>query len=592
MQFLKYVLATVVGIFLTWVIGFLLLMGVAASASKGEDQPIEENSVLKLSFNKPIREREGAENPFEGLDIPGASDDASIGIVEFKKAIAAAKTDDKIKGIYMDMSVVMGGFASLEELRNALIDFKKSGKFIVAYGEIYTEGAYYLASVADKIYLNPAGMLEFNGLNTTVMFFKGAMEKLEIKPEIFKVGDFKSAVEPFLLEKMSDPSRQQTTSFLNSIYGHYLDKVAASRGIDRKQLGVISDSMLVREAPDALKYKLVTNVGYYDEVQDEIRKLVKIKADEKIEYVGLGSYQKKGSAKENLNESKGKGDRVAVIFASGEIQSGKGSDEVIGSDRIAEAIRKARLDKKVKAVVLRINSPGGSAMASDVMWREVMLTKKVKPVIASMSDVAASGGYYMAMACDTIVAQPTTITGSIGVFGMMFNAQDFLKNKLGITTDGVKTGQFSDLGNMSRPLTAYERKVIQQSVEKIYYEFTSKAAEGRDMKVEDLRAVASGRVWSGVEAKERGLVDVLGGLDDAVRIAAAAAKLKEGEYKIKQLPAKESFFDKFMSDMEDDANAKVLETEFGTYAPYVQQLKSLDKLKGVQTRLPFDILFQ
>jgi protease-4 len=592
MQFLKYVLATVVGIFLTWVIGFLLLMGVAASASKGEDQPIEENSVLKLSFNKPIREREGAENPFEGLDIPGASDDASIGIVEFKKAIAAAKSDDKIKGIYMDMSVVMGGFASLEELRNALIDFKKSGKFIVAYGEIYTEGAYYLASVADKIYLNPAGMLEFNGLNTTVMFFKGAMEKLEIKPEIFKVGDFKSAVEPFLLEKMSDPSRQQTTSFLNSIYGHYLDKVAASRGIDRKQLGVISDSMLVREAPDALKYKLVTNVGYYDEVQDEIRKLVKIKADEKIEYVGLGSYQKKGSAKENLNESKGKGDRVAVIFASGEIQSGKGSDEVIGSDRIAEAIRKARLDKKVKAVVLRINSPGGSAMASDVMWREVMLTKKVKPVIASMSDVAASGGYYMAMACDTIVAQPTTITGSIGVFGMMFNAQDFLKNKLGITTDGVKTGQFSDLGNMSRPLTAYERKVIQQSVEKIYYDFTSKAAEGRDMKVEDLRAVASGRVWSGVEAKEKGLVDVLGGLDDAVRIAAAAAKLKEGEYKIKQLPAKESFFEKFMSDMDDDANAKVLEAQFGTYAPYVQQLKSIDKLKGIQARLPFNIIFQ
>lgn len=592
MQFLKYVLATIVGIFLFSVIGFLLLLGIAASASKSETATIEDNSVLKLSFDKPIREREGAENPFEGLDIPGANNSSSIGIVEFKKALAKAKTDDKIKGIYMDMGFVMSGFASMEEIRNALIDFKKSKKFIVAYGEIYSEGAYYLASVADKIYLNPAGMLELNGLNTTITFFKGSMEKLEIKPEIFKVGDFKSAVEPFLLDKMSEPNKIQTTSFLNSIYGYYLDKVAESRGIDRKQLEVISDSMLVREAPDALKYKLVTDLGYYDQVQSELRKLLKIKAEDKIEFVSLSSYEANASEKKVKNESKGTGDRVAVIFASGEIQSGKGSDETIGSDRIAEAIRKARLDKKVKAVVLRINSPGGSAMASDVMWREVMLTKEVKPIIASMSDVAASGGYYMAMACDTIVAQPNTITGSIGVFGLMFNAQDFLKNKLGITTDGVKTGEFSDLGNASRPLTAYERKVIQQSVEHIYADFTTKAAEGRNMKVEDLRAVASGRVWSGIEAKEKGLVDVLGGLDDAVKIAAAAAKLKEGEYRVKESPAQESFFDKFMSNLSDDANSKIFNAQFGEYAQYVQQLKSLEGKKGIQARMPFDIIFQ
>lgn len=592
MQFLKYVLATVVGIFLTWVIGFLLFVGIAASASKGDAPIVEENSVLKISFDAPIVERESGDNPFKDLNLPVGNDEGGIGIVEFKKTLARAKTDNNIKGIYLDMSSVRAGFASLEEIRNALIDFKKSGKFILAYGEMYSEGAYYVASVADKIYLNPAGLMEINGLSTNITFFKGTLAKLEVEPEIFKVGDFKSAVEPFFLDKMSEPSRLQTTSFLNSIYNHYLDKVAESRKIDRKELEVISDSMLVRDAADALKYKIVTNLGYYDEVQDELRKLLKIEADDKIEFIGLSSYQKADDEKSELNEGKGSGDRVAVIFASGEITSGKGSDEVIGSDRIAEAIRKARLDKKVKAVVLRINSPGGSAMASDVMWREVMLTKKVKPIIASMSDVAASGGYYMAMGCNKIVAQPTTITGSIGVFGMMFNTQKLLNNKLGVTMDGVKTGEFSDLGNMTRPLTAYERKVIQQSVEKIYGEFTSKAAEGRHMKVEDLRAVASGRVWSGVEAKEKGLVDVLGGLDEAIKLAASEAKLKEGEYRIKQLPAKQSFIEKIMSDLNNEADARIFNAQYGELAPYVRQIKHLQEIKGVQARLPFDISFE
>ena len=585
LQFLKYVLATIIGLFVFSVLLLLILIGIGSAASSEEPVAIESNSVLKLNFDEPIVERAKAD-PLADLKIPFGPTPSGIGLVQVKRAIANAKLDPNIKGIYLEMSMFLdAGYASLEEIRNALIDFRQSKKFVYAYGEVFSEKAYYLASAADRIYLNPDGALELNGLSSQVPFFKGTFEKLDIKPEIFRVGEFKSAVEPFFLDEMSKASELQTLSYLNSINNHSFSAIAKSRGLQVVDLNRLADSLLVRQPEDALKYKLVTHVSYYDQVTDDLRKLLKVEKDEEINFVGLSKYSK---AEKYVKEGDF-GTRVAVIVASGEIRSGEGSDQVIGSDKIAETIREARLDKKVKAIVLRINSPGGSKLASDVMWREVMLARKAKPVIASMSDVAASGGYYMAMGCDTIVAQPNTITGSIGIFGVLFNVQDFLKNKLGVTVDGVKTNAYADLGLPTRPLTAFERRVIQQEVNKGYDDFVEKAAQGRNMTEEQLRNIASGRVWSGAEAKANGLVDVLGGLDDAIRIAARAAKLEDGGYRVKYLPEEQSFTEELLNRLSGDKEARILESQFGILAPYVKQIHNLQYMQGIQARLPYDI---
>jgi protease-4 len=514
-----------------------------------------------------------------------------IGLLELKKAITKAKDDDKIKGIYLELSGTQAGFASLEEIRNALLDFKESKKFIIAYGEYFTEGAYYIASVADEIVLNPMGVIEFNGLYSEIPFIKGTLSKLEVEPEIFRVGEFKSAVEPFILDKMSDANRVQTSSFLNSIYGHYLQAVSKTRNIPLERLKVISDSMLVRNAELAVAHNLATKAGYYDEVLDMIKTKLELKEDEEINFISNKKYEKAPDAKSDgkkLAENK-----IAVIIASGEIQGGKGNEgEVIGSDKIAEEIRKAREDKKVKAIVLRINSPGGSALASDVMWREIQLAKKVKPIVASMSDVAASGGYYMAMGCSKIVAHPTTITGSIGVFGLVFNAKGLLNNKLGVTVDGVKTGNFSDIATMTRAHSAAEKAIIQKEVNHIYDVFTSKAAEGRGMSQDDLKKVASGRVWSGAEAKEINLIDEFGGLDEAVKLAAKLAELGEDDYRLRYLPAKKNFFESLLAQLSGEAEARIAKAYLGEHFELVHRVKHLKKLEGVQARLPFDIAIQ
>ena len=578
-QFFKYVLATFVGLLIFTIISFLILIAIGIIVSSKKEVEIAENSVLKLKLNKPIVERD-IDDPFSDLDLPFKSSPGGIGLRELTEALANAKLDDKIKGIYLELKSVPASFASLEEIRNSLLDFKSSGKFITAYGEVYSEGAYYLASVADKIFLNPVGLLEFNGLNAELWFFKGSFEKLEIVPEIFKVGDYKSAVEPLIRENMSEPNRIQVTSFLNSLYDHYLKNVSESRGIKLSTLENISDAMLIHSADDALKLGLITDIAYYDEVLDSIKKDLGLEKDEKVKFVSLKKYK---SAEKIIKVVSSK-NKIAVIFASGSIQLGKGDDDVIGSDKIAGEIRKARLDKKVKAVVLRVNSPGGDALASDIIWREVVLTSKVKPIIASMSDVAASGGYYISMGCDTIVAQPNTITGSIGVFGLWFNGKNFLKNKLGITVDGVKTGNFSDIGTFSRPVTDLERAIIQGEVDRIYEDFTSKAAQGRGLSVDSLKKLAGGRVWSGVEALNNGLIDVLGGLDDAIKIAAKAADI-EDDYKIKYLPPKKKFFDELLSGLKDETRIRILQQQLGDLYPYVKSLQELQKMKGVQARM-------
>ncbi len=591
LQFLKYVLATLIGLFVFCLVGVLILAGIAASASSTDSADIADNAVLHLKLDKAINER-ASENPLAGLPFGGSGVPDALGLDELRATIRHAKSDDDVKGIYLDAERVQAGMAMLEELRGALLDFKKSGKWIVTYSEVSSEKSFYLNSVATKSWLNPQGELEFNGLSSETPFFKHALDRLGIKPYIFRVGTYKSAVEPFFLDKMSDASRLQTRAFLTSLNDAMLAQIAASRRQPVAKLRLVQDSMLVHNAADAVRYGLVDKTGYYDEVLTWMKAKTGKKPTEKLNLVSLDTYQNVVDADFEAGPS---GQRVAVVYAEGDIVTGKGSATSIGSDKYAAALREARLDAKVKAVVLRINSPGGSALASDIIWREVALLRKAgKPVIASMGDVAASGGYYLAMGCDSIIAQRTTITGSIGVFGLLANLAPFLDDKVGITMDRVGTGQFSDLPTVTRELSAYEQRQIQREVERIYADFTTKAAQGRHLPVEELRAVASGRVWSGAEARTKGLVDRFGGLDDAIAVAARRAKLEAGDYSLRKLPARKTYFEELVNSFGGEAaRTRAVRAELGVLAPYYAQLQRLANLQnGVQARLPFELEVQ
>ncbi|MBC6611734.1 signal peptide peptidase SppA [Hymenobacter sp. BT507] len=583
-QFFKYVLATLTGLVLFGILSFVLVIGalIALASSADKEVTVASNSVLEIKLDKPLAERE-SRSSLASL-ISSQADD--IGLEQVKEAIGRAKDDGDIKGILLNVELVQGGMASLEEIRDALLDFKKSGKFIVSYADAQSEKSYYLASVANRIYLNPQGTLEFNGLSSETYYYKNLFDKLGVEPYIFRVGSFKSAVEPYFRTSMSDSARLQTSSFLNSLNDYMLGHVATARHIPGPRLKVISDSMLVHNADDAKRLGLVTHLGYYDQATDYIKGKVGVAKDKKLSTIDLSDYAK-NSEDETLGDN-----RIAVIYAEGDIVTGKGGSSSIGSTRFAEAIRKARMDDKVKAVVLRVNSPGGSSLASDIIYREVVLTKKVKPIICSMSDVAASGGYFIAMACDTIVAHPNTITGSIGVFGVLPNIGPFLSDKIGVTTDRVKTGEFSDIPTITRPLTAYEKQQLQQEVDRIYADFTTKAAQGRHMPVERLRRLASGRVWSGSEAKARGLVDVLGSMDDALRIAARRANLKEGDYSLQRLPRQKTFLESTFSSLNEEVRLRMVKQEMGTLYPLYEQYNKLIQMRGVQARMPFEMTIE
>lgn len=584
-DFFKFVFASMIGFILSFFVVFLLVIAIitAVVSSAGDEGKVSiaSNSVLHVSLDYPIKERTD-KNPFAELDLFGLESKKMLGLNEILQNIEDAKSDDRIKGIYLDVSSLSAGMASIEEVRNALIDFKKSGKFILAYSEVYSQGAYYLASVADKIYLNPEGMMDFRGLSSEIMFFKGALEKLEIEAQIIKVGTYKSAVEPFILDKMSEPNRQQVSSFIGSMYDHLLSEISKSRKISKESLFSIADSAKIRDPKDALAFKMIDGLKYKDEVLDELKKLTKTDLKKDIKSVSLEDY----SPKEEKEEESSK-NRIAVIYANGEIMGGEGNDETIGSERISRAIRKARTDDKVKAIVLRINSPGGSALASDVIWRETVLAKKTKPVIISMGDVAASGGYYIACAADSIFAQPNTITGSIGVFGIIPNMQKFFNNKLGITFDGVKTGKFADLGSINRPLTESERMIIQLEVNKIYDTFTKKVADGRKKEQSYINSIGQGRVWSGSEALKIGLVDRLGNIDDAIASAAKKAKLKD--YKIVDYPSQTDPISALFDKSGDKVKAYFVKRELGDNYIYYEQMKSALNLSGVQARIPYNI---
>ncbi len=584
-QFFKFMLASMTGFFLGAILLFFLMLaiisGLMMSVQGDKKVAVSDNSVLEINFEDPIKERT-SNNPFEDLDFSNLKTDRSPGLDQILKSIAKAKADDRIKGLFLNLTMIQAGMATIEEIRHALLDFKKSQKFIYAYSESYSQGAYYLASLADKIYIYPQGDLDFKGIRVNLMFFKGTLEKLELKPEIIRHGKFKSAVEPFMYDKMSPENREQISTFINGIWNNVLDGISTSRNISKSALQQIADSLSARKPEDALRLNLVDKIAFYDEVLSDLKKKTGLEEKENVKLVSLKKYTNAFVKAEDFSAKK-----IAVIYANGDIVSGDGQDDQVGSTRIAASIRKARLDSTIKAIVLRVNSPGGSALASDVIWRETVLAQRAKPLIVSMGDYAASGGYYISCAADTIVARPNTITGSIGVFGLMFNAREMFKNKLGITFDGDKTGKYADLGDMSRPMSDEERAIIQEEVEKIYDTFITHVSEGRNISKAAVDSIGQGRVWTGTDAKRLGLVDVLGGLNDAIEIAAKKVNLTT--YRTIALPEQKEFFEQIMEDLNTEVKTSFTKQQLGESYIYYQKLNELVNEKGILAKLPISI---
>jgi len=586
-QFFKFVFASMVGFILAGVVLLIIVIGlIAGLVDSNSDKTVDvtPNSVLQIKLNYPITERT-PHNPLAALGFLGVEGEKTMGLNDILANIKKAKKDSNIKGIFLDESILQTGEATTEEIRNALIDFKKSGKFIVAYSEIYTQGFYYLASVADKIYINPKGLFDFKGFNSKITFLKGTLDKLGIEAQIIKVGTYKSAVEPFFLTKMSDANRLQVNSYLGSLYDHFLTGISQSRKISKDSLFAIANELKIREPEDALKYRLVDGLKYKDEILDDLKKRAGIDAGDDLKTVELSEYGTSESAKEDKKETSK--NNIAIVYASGDIVGGEGDDNTIGSERISKALRKAREDDKVKAVVFRINSPGGSSLASDVMWREVMLTKKVKPIIVSMGDVAASGGYYIACAADSIIAEPNTITGSIGIFAVLPNMQKFFTDKLGMTFDGVKTGKFADLGDLTRPLSPEEKAILQNQVNRGYDNFTKAVAAGRNKTQAYINSIGQGRVWTGEQAVKIGLVDRLGNINDAIAAAAKKAHIKK--YNVVAYPDQKSFLNKFGLGG-DQLKMHFVKSELGDNFKYYQQIKGVTMMmRTPQARMPYDI---
>lgn len=587
-QFVKYSLATFFGLFLFSIVSLLLLAGVgAAIGSSDEVFDLKDNSVLRLDLNRPVVENATTEdNPFSAITDVYFAPTENVGLIQVLSALERAKVDPKIKGIYLDASFPLAGYAQLSEIREAIQKFQKSGKFVYAYANSYTEKGYYISSVADKTYLNPNGLLDFNGISVQYTFYKKALDKLEIEPLVFRVGTYKSAVEPFIREDMSEENKAQTSSFLQSINTYVFDKIARSKNISVRKLDAIADSLQAFEPSNAEKLGMVKQ-GYWDEFEALLLKASGEK--EKIKYVSVNHYLQ---AKNPIEEVEGK-DRIAVLVAEGEISGTRASEGNIGSDDFVKELKKLRESKSVKAIVLRIDSPGGSSLASDIMWREIELTKKVKPIISSMSNYAASGGYYMAMGTDVIVAQPTTITGSIGIFAAWFNVDNFLKNTLGITQDHVNTNANSNFMTSAGALTDFQKSVVQNSVNKGYLSFTTKAAAGRKMTLQRLQSLAGGRVWTGAQAKQIGLVDELGGLDKAIEIAASKAKLKPGSYKVAIFPKAKSFVDELLNSATSETSmADRLLAKNIPWASSVLEVNRWKKREGFLAMMPYLMEFE
>ena len=578
-QFFKFVFATMTGIILLFLLFIGIVAAIASAAGKEKKSTIEANSILALDLNYRIPEVTD-NNPFAGLSVGNMNPKKAVGLTEIRACIKKAKTDDNIKGIYLELGINDNGFATLEAIRQSLLDFKKSGKFVYAYGEVITQKAYYLATAADKIYMNPNGGMELRGLGREIMYFKGMFDKYGIEVQDFHCGAFKSAIEPFVRTDMSEPNRQQLLNIYGDVYSHFITNISKERKIDTAELNSIVNNLRAESPEDDKRLKLIDDAIYYDQVLDKLKEKTGTDKKKDLNSIDLAKYAG------TLDDGKEGSSKIAVVYAQGNIVDGEGEDGEIGGEKFAKLIRKLRRDEKVKAIVLRINSGGGSALASDVMWRELVLAKKDKPLVVSFGDVAASGGYYIACMGNRIFAQPNTITGSIGVFGLIPNARKLFNDKLGITFDEVEVNKHGVFGGGTKPLDAEESAFVQRSVEKIYSEFKSRVAEGRGKDTAYIETIAQGRVWTGNQGIANGLVDEIGGLDEAIAYAAKTANLKD--YYLKNYPEEKSWQEK-LAESFGDAKAGWVKEQLGEQYDTYKALEWLKKTKGVQARMVYDL---
>ena len=576
-SFFKTFFAALLALIIFSLLGFFILIGIAAAFSTDEKVAVAQNSVLVIDASETFLEQ-SKNDPFS--ELMNKKNGKQPSLSELIGLLNYAKKDSSIKGIYIKCAENSNGYAATEEIRKALIDFKKSNKFIVAYAETISQKGYMMANVADQIYTHPQGGMEWAGFNYETIFFKGLIDKLEIEPQIFYAGKFKSATEPFRYAQMSDANKLQTGIWLNSIYNNFIQGTAEMRQLNADSIKAFANEGKVQNAKDALKYKLVDGLLYDDQLKKIISKKLRVADETKISFVSINNY-----AESVALRGTGSG-KIAVIYADGDVVMGKGQNEAIASDDYRALIQKIRNDKSIDAVVLRVNSPGGSALASDIIWREIDLLKKEKPVVVSMGDVAASGGYYIACGADSIFADANTITGSIGVFSVIPNAEKFLKNKVGITFDRVKTGQYADAPSATRALTVTEQRFLQAGVDSVYHTFKSRVAAGRQKSVDYIDSIAQGRVWTGADAINVGLVDKIGTLNDALASAAKMAKLKG--YTIKKYPESKSFIEEFFEGYKNEVKTKAIQQELGLEQWQVlQHIKSMKQLMGQpQARLP------
>ena len=582
-SFFKIFFASLLALLVFSVVAFFIIIGFVSGIASKDKAETGKKAVLVIDLNQMYAEVP-VKNPFGGLGQGEYYDAPSL--YDVVRLINKAKSDSAVKGIYIKCGNNNNGFGASEEIRKALADFKTGNKFIYAYADVIPQRAYHVANVADRIYCNPKGGVDWRGFAFQLAFVKGTLQKLEIEPQIFYAGKFKSATEPFRETEMTEANRLQMTELMNDLYSQFLLSTSASRKIDTATLKRYADQSLIQYASDAFKYKLVDGLKYDDEVQDEIKERIKVDRYEKLNFVSIAKYAQAVNIRQTGR------DRIAVIYATGDIVDGKGDRDQIGGDTYRNLIRRIRLDKTIKGIVIRVNSGGGSALASENIWREVTLARKEKPVVISFGDVAASGGYYLACNSDSIFAQPNTITGSIGVFSLLPNMQNFFNHKLGITFDGVKTSENADALTVTKPLTPMQKQLIQSEVDTIYHTFKQRVSEGRKKGMEYVDSIGQGRVWSGSRAVQLGLVDRIGGLNEAIACAARLAKVKE--YRIREFPEPASIIDLIMGDYQQNAKRTAIEKELGTDGiKTYSALKRVKQMVGItQARLPFDFYIQ
>ncbi|MEI8225556.1 MAG: signal peptide peptidase SppA [Bacteroidota bacterium] len=584
-NFLKYTLATITGIIIVSIIFFITMIASISALVASGDKPasISANSILVLKAGVTIPDR-GNQIPLAGIDLFNMTFTPAPGLNEILQNIEKASDDSKIKGILIENGLLPSGWATIGEIRNALEKFRMDGKFVISYSDyVLTQECYYLSTVADKIYINPGSMVDFKGLSSEVMFYKKALEKLGVEVQVTRHGKFKGAVEPFILDKLSEENKTQIKDYVGSIWKHVIKSISESRNIPADQLNLLADKLTGNIAANALDNKLVDGLMFRDALIDTLKALSGISKDKDLNLVSMIKYSKVPDPNKTISVK----NRIAVVYASGTIVMGKGNENNIGGNHYADVIRKVRLDSSVKAIVLRVNSPGGNAIASDIIWRELELAAKAKPVVISMGNYAASGGYFISAPATKIYADPTSISGSIGVFGLIPNAGKLLEQKLGLSTEFVNTNKNSEFPSIYRPMNIFEKEVMQMSIEKVYSDFVGKVASGRKMTAESVDSIGQGRVWSGTSAQKIGLVDEIGGLKDAIKGAADLAGVDT--WSIRELPVIEDPYTRLLSQLSGEIRMSILKRELGESVKYYNIIQEIKDLSGIQARLPYFI---